>query len=203
MLCRVCALGAWLLRRRSVVGACCLLPSSPAGRRALLCFPLQARGPGQQSAVSAGYLPLSNPPATTGCLVPPCRPEAGLGATAGAAGLLLAGLRGFQINGERRRQLYVLCAMCSCFAGLMPNAMIAVLLVLELGGWPGGCARLWVGRQEFSRAACSRASTSKCLLEHRAAKWRGHMPAWPSPLAAAQMSQGFTLQMCCTPAPVS
>ncbi len=45
----------------------------------------------------------------------------------------------------------MLSAMCSCFAGLMPNAMTAVLLVLELGGlgwvarWMTGClAGCWL-----------------------------------------------------------
>lgn len=71
------------------------------------------------------------------CYTPKRRPEAGLGASAGAAGLLLTQLRGFRLQPERRRQMYVLCAMCSCFAGLMPNAMTAVLLVLELGGRGG------------------------------------------------------------------
>lgn len=32
-----------------------------------------------------------------------------------------------------RRQLYILSAMCSCFAALLPSAMTAILLVLELG----------------------------------------------------------------------
>lgn len=75
------------------------------------------------------------------CEPPPCptlrtrSPEAGLGAAAGGAGLLLARLRGFRLQAERREQLYVLSSMCSIFSGLMPNAMTAVLLVLELGGW--------------------------------------------------------------------
>lgn len=203
-----------LAAEAAVSSWCLLLPSSPACRRALLCFPLQARGPGQQSAVGTCHLPLSNPPAATGCLVPPCRPEAGLGATAGAAGLLLAGLRGFHINGERRRQLYVLCAMCSCFAGLMPNAMIAVLLVLELGGWVGGWVGGqvavnvygWAGRMLVSGRAGGRRPASACCNTGRP-KRCGPLRAWPllpgcctdEPGCAARMScKGVpSLPLCC------
>lgn len=103
---------------------------------------------GQTPAWPGPWAPPRHPgirlPPLSGCLnCMPCphrRPEAGLGASAGAAGLLLAQLRGFRQQPERRRQMYVLCAMCSCFAGLMPNAMTAVLLVLELGGWGGRAA---------------------------------------------------------------
>jgi H+/Cl- antiporter ClcA len=64
----------------------------------------------------------------------PMGPEAGLGAVSAAAGQLLASrLRAFRLQAEQRRRVYVLSAMCSVFAALMPSPLVAILLVLELG----------------------------------------------------------------------
>ncbi|KAI3437816.1 hypothetical protein D9Q98_000263 [Chlorella vulgaris] len=63
----------------------------------------------------------------------PMGPEAGLGALAAAAGTLLSSrLRGFKVQPEPRRRLYVLSAMCSVFGALMPSPLVAILLVVEL-----------------------------------------------------------------------
>lgn len=64
----------------------------------------------------------------------PMGPEAGLGAAAGVAGVLLARLRGgFRLQADLRRRLYVLSAMTSAFASLLPNPLVGVLLTMEMG----------------------------------------------------------------------
>lgn len=71
----------------------------------------------------------------------PRRPEAGLGALAGSAGVVVGTrVRTLRLQAGPRRRLYVLGAMCALFSAMLPNPLTAVLLCLELGR-PMGLAR--------------------------------------------------------------
>ena len=63
----------------------------------------------------------------------PMGPEAGLGALSGLLGTLVGRWRPLKVQPDVRRRLYVLSAMCSAFATVLPNPFIALMLCMELG----------------------------------------------------------------------